>query len=57
MSRNLRHEYELLKEQYNNGDLTADQKIRGIQEIAEAYMKELDDNGLIPRPLEVPASA
>jgi len=55
LSRDLDAEYELLKRQYYaQGILTADQYLRGIREIAEAYDEFLRESGLIPtQPLEV----
>lgn len=57
MSRDLSHEYVLLKEQYAQGLLTANQYLRGMKEIADAYIQVLDDNGLMLQPLEVPVDA
>ena len=53
MNRDLDHEYDLLRTQYyKDKALTADKYLQGIQELAEAYEKELWESGVMPRPLE-----
>ena len=57
MSRDLSHEYRLLKEQRSKGLLSEDGWANGLMELAKAYIKTLEDAGALPRPLEVPPVA
>ena len=53
MSRDLDHEFKLLKEQ--KGELSATRYAQDLNELANAYMKRLEENGLmlIPQVVEV----